>query len=92
MGELGLSTVIAPLVMVRQTGSVLSVLMRRDCGWKSGRASRPLPRGVPEAGAGAALVALVALSGPAVSLVWLLPVALPLLAAPLLVPMLDAGA
>jgi membrane glycosyltransferase len=92
MGELLLSTVIAPLVMVRQTGSVLSVLMGRDCGWKSGRASRPLPRGVPEAGAGAVLVALVALTAPAASLVWLLPVALPLLVAPLLVPMLDAGA
>jgi membrane glycosyltransferase len=92
LAELALSTVIAPLVMVRQTGSVLSVLMGRDCGWKSSRASRPLPRGVPEAGAGAALVALVALTGPAASLVWLMPVALPLLAAPVLVPMLDAGA
>lgn len=90
--ELILSTVVAPLVMVRQTGSVLSVLIGRDCGWKSARAVRPLPRGLPEAGAGAALVALTALTGPVSALVWLLPIALPLLAAPVLVPVLDAGA
>ena len=90
--ELALSTVIAPLVMVRQTGSVLSVLMGRDCGWKSGRAARALPRGLPEAAVGAGLVALTALSGPVVALIWLVPVALPLLAAPVLVAVLDAGA
>jgi membrane glycosyltransferase len=92
LSELALSTVIAPVIMVRQTGSVLSVLMGRDCGWKSGRVSRPLPRGVPEAGAGVALVALTALTGPVSALVWLMPIALPLLAAPVLVPVLDAGA
>jgi membrane glycosyltransferase len=90
--ELALSTVIAPLVMVRQTGSVLSVLMGRDCGWKSGRATRARPRGLPEAAVGAGLIALTALSGPVVALIWLVPVALPLLAAPALVAVLDAGA
>ena len=92
VAELALSTIVAPLVMVRQTGSVLSVLAGRDCGWKSGRAARPLPRGLPEAGAGAALVALTVVTGPVSALVWLMPIALPLLAAPVLVPVLDAGA
>ena len=46
LSELLLSTVIAPLVMLRQSGAVLSVLLGRDCGWKSGGAARrPLPSG-----------------------------------------------
>ena len=43
-GELVVSTLLAPLVMVRQTASVLSVLCGRDCGWKSGRAARSRAR------------------------------------------------
>jgi membrane glycosyltransferase len=92
LAEVALSTLAAPLVMVRQTGAVLSVLAGRDCGWKSGRARRALPRGLPEAGVGAALVGLVVLSGPISSLIWLLPVVLPLLAAPVLGRALDAAA
>jgi membrane glycosyltransferase len=43
-GELLLSAVIAPVMMVRQSLSVLSILVGRDCGWKSGRAAAPGPR------------------------------------------------
>nr|WP_239025497.1 glucans biosynthesis glucosyltransferase MdoH [Roseibacterium persicicum] len=93
LGELALSTLIAPLVMVRQTAAVLSVLSGRDCGWKSGRAPRlRVPAGVPEAAVGLALVAVAAATEPASSAAWLLPVALPLLGAPLLQRLLDRGA
>jgi len=93
LGELALSTLVAPLVMVRQSGAVLSVLMGRDCGWKSGRAPRlHLPPGLPEAAAGLALLALAVSTDPASSAAWLLPVALPLLAAPLMQRWLDRGA
>ena len=85
LGELALSTLIAPLFMVRQTGAVLSVLSGRDCGWKSTRTARlRLPAGLAEAGVGTALLALAATSDPASAAIWLLPVALPLIGAPLL--------
>jgi len=92
MGELALSTLIAPLVMLRQTGAVLSVLTGRDCGWKSGRAPRiGLPRGLPEVAAGLSLIVLAGVAGPAAAVVWLLPVALPLVLAPAILPALDAS-
>lgn len=89
-GELALSSVIAPLVMLRQAGAVASICLGRDCGWKSGRtARRAAPAGLSEAAAGALLVAVSVLAaGPAA--VWLVPVALPLCAAPLIVRALDA--
>jgi membrane glycosyltransferase len=91
--ELGLSTLLAPLVMVRQTGAVLSVLIGRDCGWKSGRTQRwHLPRGVPEAAVGLSVIVLAISVGSAAAAWWLLPVALPLVAAPVLIRTLDAGA
>jgi membrane glycosyltransferase len=90
--ELAVSTLVAPLVMVRQAGSVFSVMIGRDCGWKSGRAGRSLPSGWPEAGAGLALLGLSLLAGPVSAIVWLMPIVLPLLSAPVLVPFLDARA
>jgi membrane glycosyltransferase len=88
--ELVLSTLIAPLVMLRQSGAVLSVLSGRDCGWKPERtAGAALPPWLPEVTSGAGLFALGATMGPATSLPWLLPVALPLLCAPLLQRWLD---
>ncbi|WP_371054319.1 glucans biosynthesis glucosyltransferase MdoH [Rhodosalinus sp. K401] len=93
-GELWRSTLIAPLVMVRQAGSVVSVLTGHDCGWTPGAAARriPPPRGLPEAAVGLALVALAALSGSGTAALWVLPVALPLVAAPMIERRLDAGA
>jgi membrane glycosyltransferase len=91
-GELALSTLLAPLVMVRQTASVLSVLAGRDCGWKSGRGvGMQMPRGLPEAAAGLALMALMIL-GASTAAWWALPVALPLMLAPLILRAMDAGA
>ncbi|MFA8386261.1 MAG: glucans biosynthesis glucosyltransferase MdoH [Pelagibaca sp.] len=91
--ELLLSTVIAPLMMLRQSGSVLSVLAGRDCGWKSPNFSRlRMWRGVPEVAVGSALVGLAFLTEPASSALWLLPVVLPMLSAPILLGWLDRGA
>jgi membrane glycosyltransferase len=90
LGELVVSTLIAPVIMVHQTGSVISVLMGRDCGWKSGRKARlTLPTGLPEALVGAALLWLGAQSETGATL-WLAPLIAPLLAAPVLVRALDA--
>lgn len=92
LGELALSTLLAPLVMLRQSLAVLSVLSGRDCGWKPGQAqsAAALPW-LPEVSVGALLLALGATAGSA-SMVWLLPVALPLLGAPVLQRWLDRGA
>lgn len=88
-GELAISTLVAPLMMIRQTGSVLSVLAGRDCGWKSAAKARwSLPQGVPEAATGLAIVLLAGLHGGGATL-WLAPLILPLLAAPLIVRALN---
>jgi membrane glycosyltransferase len=90
LGELVTSSLIAPIIMARQTGAVLSVLAGRDCGWKSGRGSVPLlPLGLPEAGLGLALAAL-GMSNSLETLVWLTPVVLPLISAPVAYRLLDA--
>ena len=90
--ELLTSSIIAPLVMLRQSGAVAAVCLGQDCGWKSGRADRiRLPRGIPESLSGVALIGLSWSVGGTAAL-WLLPVALPLCAAPLLVRALDAPA
>ncbi len=90
--ELALSALIAPLMMVRQTWSVLEVLAGRDCGWKSPRGRGPrLPRGGPEVLSGGGL-ALVAMASGASATVWILPIVLPLLAAPFLIDWLEKTA
>jgi membrane glycosyltransferase len=90
--ELLVSSLIAPLVMVRQAGSVASVCMGRDCGWRPAEAARArLPRGAGEAAMGAGLAGLGIVAG-GVSALWLAPVVLPLLGAPLILRALDAGA
>jgi membrane glycosyltransferase len=88
-GEILLSAVIAPVMMVRQSLSVLSILIGRDCGWKSGRRGIVWPPGGIEAAAGVALGVVAVASGPQ-SMVWLGPVVLSLLAAPVLVRRLEA--
>lgn len=90
--ELVLSTLVAPLMMVRQTGSVLAVLAGRDCGWKSPRGREPLlPQGGLEALAGFALGG-AALTSSAAASVWILPILLPLIGAPVLITYLEEGA
>lgn len=92
IAELGLSSLLAPLIMVRQAASVGSVLLGIDCGWKTGRLHTwRLPRGFVEAAVGLGFVALAIAMGNAAAF-WLAPVVLPLLSAPLIVRALDAGA
>jgi membrane glycosyltransferase len=92
LGELATSTLIAPLVMLRQSGAVMAVCLGRDCGWKAAhRDGVALPRGTVEALAGAGLVAL-AVSNSVTAALWLAPVALPLCCAPLIVSALDRPA
>lgn len=89
-GELAVSSIIAPLIMVRNAGAVASVLAGRDCGWKSGRANRlKMPEGLGEMAVGAGLVAIAWLATGMATL-WLLPVVLPLCSAPLIVRALNA--
>ena len=84
-GELLLSALIAPLIMLRQAASVGAVLLLgRDCGWKR-PPSTPrrwrAPLGTVEALIGAALLAL-SLAGEPDGTVWLAPLIVPMLAAP----------
>lgn len=88
--ELVLSSIVAPLVMVRQTMSVLSICMGRDCGWKSTRVPRVrIPDGLAEMTLGMALLALVWGTNTSAAL-WLAPIVIPLCAAPLIARALDA--
>jgi membrane glycosyltransferase len=90
--ELAVSSIVAPLVMLRQAGAVLSVCLGRDCGWKSGAQQEALSwPGLGEAAVGWLLLALaVGASGSAA--LWLAPVALPLCCAPLVSRLLDRPA
>ena len=103
--ELGMTTLFAPLGMIARSGFVASVLAGRCAGWvPSGQAaamagaSTMTRRAFPMAGAGIVLaVALpqAAIAGPgpmALAAVLLLPVCLPLLAAPALRRWFDAPA
>jgi membrane glycosyltransferase len=85
-----LSSLLAPIVMLHHTASVLAVLMGRDCGWKRPTpAAVSLPQGLAEAATGFALVGLVmGVNQPAA--LWLLPVAGPMIAAPLLIRWMDS--
>ena len=94
-GETLISGLLAPIVMMRQTVSVISVLSGNDCGWKP--AARSGLRGgnddMPwlEPAAGVALLLAVL---PGVGSLWqvavVMPIVLPLLIAPWLVAWLDA--
>ena len=89
--ELALSTAVAPIVMLRQSLAVAAVLAGRDSGWKPGIHSRQapaMPAGSLEALAGIGLLAVALFQGPAGAV--LMPVALPLLAAPALIRWFDA--
>ena len=87
--ELIMSALVAPLIMLRQAMSVGSVLLGRDCGWKSPRPSiRPVPPGWTEGVIGLIILAVAGTSG-IEGAPWLVAIILPLLSAPLLVPFLN---
>lgn len=93
LAELVLSSIVAPLVMMRQTRAVLAVLLGHDAGWKGphGDRTRRLPVGAAECGLGLSL----GLSGllpavPAGTILWLSPLVAPLLLAPIVHRWLDA--
>jgi len=93
VAELGMTTLLAPLVMVRQTGAVLSVLAGRDSGWTPAGAAglRRAAIGLPEAAVGVALTALALSTATGPAALMIAPVAGPLLAAPILVRWFDAA-
>ena len=102
--ELFLSTLYAPLGMVRRTAFVLAVLAGRDSGWvpSGSGAGRAAASGWVEAAAGLAILSAVAVpqalinaggsSAAAGAALLVLPIVLPLLAAPWLVAWFDADA
>jgi membrane glycosyltransferase len=89
-GELLLSSVLAPIVMLHHTASVLAVLMGADCGWKHTQsAGHACQSGIGGGCNGFGLVGMaVAVFNPEAA-IWLLPVAGPMIAAPLLIRWMD---
>jgi membrane glycosyltransferase len=84
-GELILSSLLAPIVMLHHTAAVLSVLAGNDCGWKRQKPVRlSLWQGGPEAVVGLALAGMVGALNPDAA-AWIAPVAGPMIAAPLIV-------
>jgi membrane glycosyltransferase len=85
VGELLASTIVAPIFLVRQSVSVASILLGRDCGWKSAHGSSDQAQVWLEPAAAMALITAAWLQTEDVSRVALvLPIALPLLFAPIL--------
>lgn len=92
LGELAASTLLAPIVMVRQTLAVVSVLTGHDCGWKpaGAGASRGRALGWLEPAVAAGLGLAVLPGGDDLwQLAMLTPILLPLLAAPFVARWLD---
>ncbi len=88
--ELGLSTLLAPVIMMRQTASVGSVLMGRDSGWKSSRKARTKPvLGLFEALIGLSILAL-SLMVSSIDTLWLSPIIISLISAPFVMRILEA--
>lgn len=92
--EIGLSTLLGPLISLHNTISIGAILTGRDCGWKASHRTdwpRPwrLPDGCLEAGVGG-FALVMALSHGSLIAAWLAPIILPLLLAPLLIPFLNA--
>ncbi len=87
--ELVLSTMLAPLIMLRQAACVAAVLLGRDCGWKSPQTSaRRIRAGWPEAALGLA-IATFAIVNATPGAFWMALVIIPLLSAPVLMPKLN---
>ncbi|MDX8352516.1 glucans biosynthesis glucosyltransferase MdoH [Cognatiyoonia sp. IB215182] len=89
LAELVVSALIAPLILLRHAMAVFSILMGRDCGWKSGRQARlHIPSGWVECGVGLLIFTFALTSGIA-GAPWLALIYLPLMSAPVLVPSMD---
>jgi membrane glycosyltransferase len=85
VGELLASTVVAPIFLVRQSLSVVSILMGRDCGWKPARGSSDQALVWIEPAAAMTLIAAAWFqTGDVARVALVLPIALPLLFAPIL--------
>lgn len=98
--EVGMTTLFAPIAMVRRTGFVAAVLAGRDCGWRPAGAAgvRAVKAGRVEALAGGAILLAVmvpqmalgaGLSAAVLAAAMVSPVVAPLLAAPWLVRWFD---
>ncbi len=91
LAELFVSALIAPLMLIRHAGAVISILLGHDCGWKSARRQRlQIPPGWIEGAAGALLLA-TAMTSDIAGAPWLAAIYLPLISAPVLVPILNRG-
>jgi len=100
--ELALSTVFAPLGLVRRTGFVAAILGGSDSGWTPSGRAIARATGRAEALAGFAILAAVAVpqallatggwAAAGVAAAMVLPIVLPLFAAPLLIRWFDAPA
>lgn len=89
--ELVLSTLLAPVIMMRQTLSVGAVLLGRDSGWKSGRKMRFKPvLGLLEGVMGLTILSL-SLLVVTLDTLWLSPIILSLLSAPLVMRKLESA-
>lgn len=93
--ELATAAILAPIIMVRQTGAVLAVLLGRDCGWKNTSARRlalpfTLPPGMAELAVSIGLAGIALGSGTGLAF-WLAPVIAPLFFAPLIIKYMDAA-
>ncbi|MEM1377849.1 MAG: glucans biosynthesis glucosyltransferase MdoH [Pseudomonadota bacterium] len=87
--ELVLSTMLAPIIMLRQALFVGAVMLGRDCGWKSNsKTELKLPLGWPEAALGTGLLTLTIMNG-ASGAFWLALVIIPLMLAPFILPKLN---
>jgi len=87
--EFVVSTLIGPLISLRHATSVGSILMGQDCGWKSNRLGRKaVPAGWPEAAVGLVILAL-AQANSTTNALWLAPVIVPLIIAPILMSFLS---
>jgi membrane glycosyltransferase len=87
--EIAMSTLLGPLISLHNAKSVGAILLGRDCGWKSSSVSRwRLPEGWAQSGIGLSILLMTLAVGPIVG-IWLAPIILPLIIAPLLIPFLN---
>jgi len=87
--EIGLSTLLGPLISLQNAKSVCAIVMGHDCGWKSSSNVRlSLPDGWFEASIGL-LILLLSLSYSPLVAAWLSPITVPLIISPYLIRTLN---